>query len=159
MPYLPPADGVEPQIQHLYAYACARLCPIEATRFQKEVTRGCAPVGLIWEENGLIRGYDRNKYPGENGFEEAFANQDTYGHSIIKHYYAQIFSWQTNDSQLENKTEVKIKADAIDCIRLLQFTISGYFGLGSLGCFGPGAERGLPTGRTVEAIVVFNTSC
>ncbi|MGB4702230.1 MAG: stalk domain-containing protein [Syntrophomonadaceae bacterium] len=90
-----PADGVEAQIQHLYAYATRQPLPDWATlvdpRFKK-VTRGCAPRWIDLGGKWAYPGYDRNKYPGENGFEEAFANQDTYGHSIIKHYYAQIFS-------------------------------------------------------------------
>ncbi|HOB12600.1 MAG TPA: stalk domain-containing protein [Syntrophomonadaceae bacterium] len=89
-----PADGVEAQIQHLYAYATSKPLPDWANlvdpRFKK-VTRGCAPRWIDLGGKWAYPGYDRNKYPGENGFEEAFANQDTYGHSIIKHYYAQMF--------------------------------------------------------------------
>lgn len=86
-----PADGVEAQIQHLYAYATRKPLPDWATlvdpRFSK-VTRGCAPRWIDLGGKWAYPGYDRNKY---SSLEEAFANQDTYGHSIIKHYYAQMF--------------------------------------------------------------------
>lgn len=89
-----PKDGVEAQIQHLYAYATKKPLP-EGTvlvdpRFKK-VTRGIAPRWIDLGGKWAYPGYDRNKYPGENGFAEAFAQEDTYGHSIIKHYYAQMF--------------------------------------------------------------------
>ena len=89
-----PEDGVEAQIQHLYAYATKKPLP-EGTvlvdpRFKK-VTRGIAPRWIDLGGKWAYPGYDRNKYPGENGFAEAFAQEDTYGHSIIKHYYAQMF--------------------------------------------------------------------
>ncbi len=89
-----PEDGVEAQIQHLYAYATRQPLPAGTTlvdpRFQK-VTRGIAPRWIDLGGKWAYPGYDRNKYPGENGFAEAFAQEDTYGHSIIKHYYAQMF--------------------------------------------------------------------
>jgi len=86
-----PRDGVEAQIQHLYAYATKKPLPEGTTlldpRFKK-VTRGCAPRWIDLGGKWAYPGYDRNKY---TSLEEAFANQDTYGHSIIKHYYAQMF--------------------------------------------------------------------
>lgn len=89
-----PEDGVEAQIQHLYAYACKNPLPAGKTlvdpRFAK-VTRGCAPRWIDLGGRWAYPGYDRNIYPGENGFQDAFANQDTYGHSIIKNYYAKMF--------------------------------------------------------------------
>lgn len=86
-----PEDGVEAQIQHLYAYATRNPLPAGTTlldpRFSK-VTRGCAPRWIDLGGKWAYPGYDRNKY---SSLEEAFANQDTYGHSIIKHYYAKMF--------------------------------------------------------------------
>lgn len=86
-----PEDGVEAQIQHLYAYATKKPLPkgtiLVDPRFHK-VTRGCAPRWIDLGGKWAYPGYDRNKY---SSLEEAFANQDTYGHSIIKHYYAQMF--------------------------------------------------------------------
>lgn len=86
-----PEDGVEAQIQHLYAYATKSSLPAGTTlidpRFKK-VTRGCAPRWIDLGGKWAYPGYDRNKY---SSLEEAFANEDTYGHSIIKHYYAQMF--------------------------------------------------------------------
>ncbi len=89
-----PEDGVEAQIQHLYAYATKKPLPKGTTlvdpRFSK-VTRGIAPRWIDLGGRWAYPGYDRNKYPGEDGFAEAFAQEDTYGHSIIKHYYGQMF--------------------------------------------------------------------
>lgn len=89
-----PADGVEAQIQHLYAYATRSKLPagkvLVDPRFAK-VTRGCAPQWIDLGGRWAYPGYDRNKY---SSFEEAFTSCDTYGHSILKHYYAKIFTEQ-----------------------------------------------------------------
>lgn len=86
-----PEDGVEAQIQHLYAYATKKPLPEGTTLLDPRfslVNRGCAPCWIDLGGKWAYPGYDRNKY---SSLEEAFANQDTYGHSIIKHYYAQMF--------------------------------------------------------------------
>ncbi len=82
-----PAIGVEAHIQHLYAYACKNPLPpgkvLVDPRFVKP-TRGIAPLWIELGGRWAFPGYDRNKY---DNFEEAFADCDTYGHSILRDYY------------------------------------------------------------------------
>ncbi|MGI5921778.1 MAG: stalk domain-containing protein [Syntrophomonadaceae bacterium] len=86
-----PATGVEAQIQHLWAYACTKPLPAGKTLLDPRfvlVQRGSAPN---WEDLGgkwARPGFDRNKYAS---FEEAYANGETYGQSIISNYYLQAF--------------------------------------------------------------------
>jgi len=89
-----PAIGVEAHIQHLYAYACKHPQPSDLVdpRFVKP-TRGIAPLWIDLGGRWAFPGYDRNKY--EN-FEEAFANSDTYGHSILRDYYQKVLDLKTN---------------------------------------------------------------
>jgi len=98
-----PATGVEAHIQHLYAYATTAPLPagkdLLSPRFAL-IKRGNA---VNWEDLGgkwAVPGYDRNKYPD---FETAFANCDTYGHSIINDYYKKV--WQPT-SRLSSQTIV-----------------------------------------------------
>jgi hypothetical protein len=86
-----PAVGVEAHIQHLYAYATTQPLPagkkLVDPRFSILVKYGIRGVASNWVDLGgrwAVPGYDRNKY---SGFEEAFQNGDTYGHSIIRDYY------------------------------------------------------------------------
>lgn len=85
-----PTIGVEAHIQHLYAYACKNPLPPDKDlvdpRFVKPV-RGIAPLWIDLGGRWAFPGYDRNKY--EN-FEDAFANRDTYGHSILRDYYQKV---------------------------------------------------------------------
>ncbi len=91
-----PAIGVEAHIQHLYAYACKDPLPpgkvLADPRFVKP-TRGIAPLWIDLGGRWAFPGFDRNKY--EN-LEEAFANCDTYGHSILRDYYQKVLDLKTN---------------------------------------------------------------
>lgn len=91
-----PAIGVEAHIQHLYAYACKNPLPpskdLVDPRFVKP-TRGIAPLWIDLGGRWAFPGYARNKY--EN-LEEAFANCDTYGHSILRDYYQKVLDLKTN---------------------------------------------------------------
>lgn len=90
------AIGVEAHIQHLYAYACKNPLPpgkdLVDPRFVKP-TRGIAPLWIDLGGRWAFPGYDRNKY---EDFEEAFANCDTYGHSILRDYYQKVLDLKTN---------------------------------------------------------------
>jgi len=90
-----PETGVEAHIQHLYAYATAAPLPAGKELLDPRfilVTRGNS---VNWEDLGgkwAVPGYDRNKYPD---LITAFANCDTYGHSIINDYYKKV--WQPSN--------------------------------------------------------------
>ncbi|MGS0763875.1 stalk domain-containing protein [Syntrophomonas curvata] len=92
-----PATGVEAHIQHLYAYACKAPLPagkvLVDPRFIKP-TRGIASRWIDLGGKWAFPGFDRVKY--ENDFQRAFANYDTYGHSILKDYYQKILDIKTN---------------------------------------------------------------
>lgn len=92
-----PATGVEAHIQHLYAYACKVPLPagkvLVDPRFIKP-TRGIAPRWIDLGGRWAFPGFDRVKY--ENDFQKAFANCDTYGHSILRDYYQKILDIKTN---------------------------------------------------------------
>ncbi|HBK52410.1 stalk domain-containing protein [Syntrophomonas wolfei] len=82
-----PANGVEAHIQHLYAYATAAPLPAGKELLDPRfilVNRGCAPRWIDLGGKWATPGFDRNKY---SGFAEAFAAEDTYGHSILANYY------------------------------------------------------------------------
>lgn len=88
-----PATGVEAQIQHLYAYACTKDLPdgkvLLDPRFNL-VNRGCAPNWVDLGGKWAVPGYNRSKYAS---FEEAFANGETYGQSILTDYYAKALKY------------------------------------------------------------------
>lgn len=82
-----PASGVEAHIQHLYAYATTAPLPAGKELLDPRfilVKRGCAPRWIDLGGKWATPGFDRNKY---SGFTEAFAAEDTYGHSILANYY------------------------------------------------------------------------
>lgn len=91
-----PATGVEAHIQHLYAYACKGQLPSGTTlidpRFIKP-TRGIAPCWIDLGGRWAFPGYDRTKY---SNFEEAFADNETYGHSILRDYYQKVLDNKNN---------------------------------------------------------------
>jgi hypothetical protein len=91
-----PAIGVEAQIQHLYAYACKEPLPpgkvLVDPRFVKP-TRGIAPLWIDLGGRWAYPGYDRKKY---ESIDEAFANCDTYGHSILRDYYQKVLDFKTD---------------------------------------------------------------
>jgi hypothetical protein len=82
-----PETGVEAQIQHLYAYATTALLPTGKTivdpRFSL-VKRGSAPRWIDLGGKWAYPGFDRSKY---DDLTTAFAAGDTYGHSLLNHYY------------------------------------------------------------------------
>ncbi len=82
-----PASGVEAHIQHLYAYATTAPLPAGKELLDPRfilVKRGCAPRWIDLGGKWATPGFDRNKY---SCFDEAFAAEDTYGHSILANYY------------------------------------------------------------------------
>lgn len=85
-----PVIGVEAHIQHLYAYACKDPLPpgkvLVDPRFVKP-TRGIAPLWIDLGGRWAFPGYYQKKY---ESFEAAFANCDTYGHSILRDYYQKV---------------------------------------------------------------------
>ncbi len=91
-----PAIGVEAHIQHLYAYACKNPLPpgkdLVDPRFIKP-TRGIAPLWIDLGGRWAFPGYGRDKY---EDFEEAYANCDTYGHSILRDYYQKMMDLTIN---------------------------------------------------------------
>jgi len=91
-----PAIGVEAQIQHLYAYACKEPLPpgkvLVDPRFVKP-TRGIAPLWIDLGGRWAFPGYDRKKY---ESIDEAVANCDTYGHSILRDYYQKVLDLKTD---------------------------------------------------------------
>ncbi len=96
-----PAIGVEAHIQHLYAYACKNPLPpgkdLVDPRFVNP-TRGIAPLWVDLGGKWAYPGYDRNKYGNnfQEGFPKAFADCDTYGHSILRDYYQKVLDLKTN---------------------------------------------------------------
>lgn len=102
-----PATGVEAHIQHLYAYATTAPLPagkdLLSPRFAL-IKRGNS---TNWEDLGgkwAVPGYDRSKYPD---YATAFANCDTYGHSIINDYYKKV--WQPVSQTIIITPEQRIK--------------------------------------------------
>ncbi len=90
-----PATGVEAHIQHLYAYAAIGPLPVGKSILSPRFTLIKRGNSVNWEDLGgkwAVPGYDRNKHPD---FATAFANYDTYGHSIINDYYKKV--WEPND--------------------------------------------------------------
>jgi hypothetical protein len=85
-----PATGVEAHIQHLYAYAVKAELPVGKIlvdpRFIKPV-RGSAPLWIDLGGKWAFPGFDRNKYAC---LDDAFAQSDTYGHSILRDYYQKV---------------------------------------------------------------------
>ncbi|MDD2373560.1 MAG: stalk domain-containing protein [Syntrophomonadaceae bacterium] len=96
-----PAIGVEAHIQHLYAYACKNPLPpgkvLVDPRFIKP-TRGIAPLWIDLGGRWAYPGYDRKIYgvDFQEAFPKAFANCDTYGHSILRDYYQKVLDIKTN---------------------------------------------------------------
>jgi hypothetical protein len=102
-----PATGVEAHIQHLYAYATTAPLPAGKDLLSPRFALISRANSVNWEDLGgkwAVPGYDRNKYPD---FETAFANCDTYGHSIINDYYNKV--WQPASQSIVITPEQRIK--------------------------------------------------
>ena len=88
-----PRIGVEAQIQHLYAYATTAPLPegkeLLSPRFIY-VNRGCAPRWVDLGGKWAYPGYNKNQYPS---LQEAFNAKDTYGHSILEDYLAEVLAY------------------------------------------------------------------
>ncbi|QGT98839.1 hypothetical protein SYNTR_0246 [Candidatus Syntrophocurvum alkaliphilum] len=81
-----PVTGVEAQMQHLFAYASTKSLPSDkelvSPRFRL-VNRGSAPNWIDLGGKWAFPGYSRTSY---SSLEEAMSANDTYGHTILKHY-------------------------------------------------------------------------
>ena len=84
-----PAAGVEAHIQHLYAYASSKPLPSGRSLLDPRFSLIKREQSLYWVDLGgkwAVPGYDRDLY---DSFEAAYAEGQTYGHSIIMDYYLQ----------------------------------------------------------------------
>ncbi|MGR6835499.1 stalk domain-containing protein [Syntrophomonas erecta] len=110
-----PATGVEAHIQHLLAYATTDNLPVGKNIVDPRFTlvrRGSVSKWIDLGGKWAVPGYNRDKYAS---YTEAFAQGDTYGHSILFNYYLPALngSTTTNGKNLDRVQQLELENERL----------------------------------------------